>query len=104
GWGAAVGDTNTTTDTNGDGVPNFQPDLDPPIYNTTDNGSAPSGQDYSFFDPWPYNLNNSRTDLIAGTVTDPTNPDTDGDALLDGVEDYTSMVTTKAGTTYKTIH
>src|SRR5581483_7601215 len=28
GWAAAVGDTSTTTDTNGDGVPNFQPDLD----------------------------------------------------------------------------
>jgi len=105
GWGAAVGDTNITTDTNGDGAPNFQPDLDPPIYNTTDNGSAPSGQDYSFYDPWPYNLNNSRTDLIAGTVTDPNKPDTDGDALMDGAEDSTSSVTVNgASTTYKTIH
>ena len=33
----AVDDTNVNTDTNGDGVKNFQPDLDPPIYNTTDN-------------------------------------------------------------------
>ena len=51
GWGTAVGDTNVNTDTNGDGVPNFQPDLDPPVYNTTDNGSPPAGEDYSFFDP-----------------------------------------------------
>src|SRR5205085_5395555 len=93
GWGSPVGDTNVNTDTNGDGVPNFQPDLDPPIYNTTDNGAAPSGQDYTFYDAWPYNLNNSRTDLIAGTVTDPNKPDTDGDALMDGVEDFTSSVT-----------
>src|SRR5437763_14852369 len=63
GWGTAVGDTNTTTDTNGDGVPNFQPDLDPPIYNTTDNPSPPPGQDYNFFHRWPHNLKNSRTDL-----------------------------------------
>ncbi len=39
GWATAVDDTNVNTDTNGDGVKNFQPDLDPPIYNTTDNGS-----------------------------------------------------------------
>ena len=89
GWGTAVGDTNPATDTNGDGVPNFLPDLDPPIYNTTDNSSPPSGQDYSYFNPWPYNYNNSRTDQIAGSVTDPNKPDTDGDGLLDGVEDLT---------------
>ncbi|MEY2487465.1 MAG: hypothetical protein QOH39_3113 [Verrucomicrobiota bacterium] len=105
GWGAPVDDTNINTDTNGDGVPNFQPDLDPPVYNTTDNGSAPSGQDYSFYDPWPYNLNNSRTDQIAGTMTDPNNPDTDGDGLDDGIEDQTFTVTTGGGSTsYKTIH
>ncbi len=105
GWGAAVGDTNAMTDTNGDGVPNFQPDLDPPIYNTTDNGAAPSGQDYSFYDPWPYNLNNARTDLIAGTVTDPNKPDSDYDGLNDGFEDRTFSITTAGGnTTYKLIH
>jgi len=105
GWGSAVGDTNTTTDTNGDGVPNFQPDLDPPIYNTTDNSSAPAGQDYSFYDPWPFNLNNSRTDQIAGTVTDPNKPDTDGDGLNDGLEDRTFAITTSGGnTTYRLIH
>src|SRR5205085_8982137 len=101
GWGTAVGDTNTTTDTNGDGVPNFQPDLDPPVYNTTDNSSAPSGQDYSFYDPWPYNLNNSRTDQIAGTMTDPSRPDTEGDGLDDGLEDLTFSIT---GNVYKQIH
>ena len=84
-----VGDTNAATDTNGDGVPNFLPDLDPPIYNTTDNANPPAGQDYSYFDPWPYNYNNSRTDQIAGQVTDPNKPDTDGDGILDGVEDLT---------------
>ncbi|MGZ5019311.1 MAG: hypothetical protein ACXWAV_02695, partial [Chthoniobacterales bacterium] len=101
GWASAVDDTNVNTDTNGDGVPNFQPDLDPPIYNTTDDGSPPGGQDYSFYDPWPYNLNNSRTDLIAGTMTDPNKPDTDSDGLLDGIEDRTFSI---SGNTYKTIH
>jgi hypothetical protein len=89
GWGSPVGDTDPTTDTNGDGVPNFQPDLDPPIYNVLGNGSPPSGQDYSYFDPWPYNYNNSRTDLIAGSVTDPNKPDTDDDGINDGFEDLT---------------
>ncbi len=105
GWGGAVGDTNVATDTNGDGVANFQPDLDPPVYNTTDNASAAAGQDYSFFDPWPYNLNNSRTDLIAGSVTDPNKPDTDGDGLFDGIEDRTFSITTvNSIPTYKLIH
>ena len=72
GWAAPVDDTNPTTDNNGDGVPNFQPDLDPPVYNTTDNSSPPV--DYSFYTPWPYNLNNSRTDFIAGTLTVPNTP------------------------------
>ena len=97
GWGAPVGDTNATTDTNGDGVPNFLPDLDPPIYNTTDNANPPSGQDYSYFNPWPYNYNNSRTDQIAGSVTDPNKPDTDGDGIMDGVEDLTFVPRTSNG-------
>jgi hypothetical protein len=105
GWAAPVDDTNVTTDTNGDGVPNFQPDLDPPVYNTTDNSSPPAGQDYSFYSPWPFNLNNSRTDQIAGTMTDPNKPDTDGDGLLDGIEDRTFQVTINgATTTYRLIH
>ena len=106
GWGAPVDDTNVTTDTNGDGVPNFQPDLDPPIYNTTDNSAAPAGQDYSYYDPWPYNLNKSRTDQIAGSMTDPTRPDTDADGLFDGVEDRTYSITPagSSGFTYLPIH
>src|SRR5581483_244721 len=92
GWGGAIGDTSTTTDTNGDGVPNFQPDLDPPIFNTSDNANRPGGYDY--YNPWPYNLNNSRTDLIAGTMTDPNKPDTDDDGVNDGYEDRTWSITT----------
>ena len=104
GWANPVGDTNPTTDTNGDGVPNFQPDLDPPLYNTSDNASAPSG--YEYFDPWPYNSNNSVTDQIAGSMTDPNKPDTDNDGLNDGVEDCTWLVTTGTGgsTIYTKIH
>ena len=85
GWATPVGDTNIATDTNGDGIPNFQPDLDPPVFNTTDNASAPSG--YEYFNPWPYSLDRSRTDLIAGSMTDPNKVDTDDDGLNDTVED-----------------
>ena len=42
--GATAADTNPATDTNGDGLPNFQSDFDPPIFNTTDNASTPSGK------------------------------------------------------------
>jgi hypothetical protein len=77
--------TATNADTNGDGIKNFTPDLDPPIYNTTDNASRPAG--YDSYGTWRYDLNKSRTDLIAGTVTDPGRPDTDYDGLMDGVED-----------------
>jgi len=90
GWGTAIDDTNVNTDTNGDGVKNFQPDLDPPIYNTTDNSSAPS--DYGYFNPWPYNLNNSRTDQLAGSTTNPASVDTEGDGVNDGLEDRTFQV------------
>src|SRR5262249_48609153 len=98
GWGSAIPDTNTSTDTNGDGVPNFQPDLDPPVYNTTDNrtdsdhGGTPPAN-YSYFNPWTYDLSRSRPDLIAGTVKDPTRPDTDSDNINDGLEDRTYSIT-----------
>ncbi|NDE18010.1 hypothetical protein EBZ80_24125, partial [bacterium] len=79
GWRNATSPTKTDIDTNGDGVPNFCGDLDPPLYNALENypavpGSTPAGV-------------GTRTNQIAGTVTDPTNPDTDGDGILDGVED-----------------
>ncbi len=92
GWAGAVGDTNTNTDTNGDGIPNFQADLDPPIFNTTDNAAAPSGYDY--FNPWPYSLDRSRTDQIAGSMTDPNKLDTDDDGLKDTLEDLRFLVGT----------
>jgi len=78
GWRAPI-DTNhtvTTTDTDGDGYPNFRADLDPPFYNTTDNEGLPN---YVFYD--------SRTKLINGNMTDPNNKDTDYDGLSDGIED-----------------
>ncbi len=95
GWGGAVDDTNVATDTNGDGVPNFQPDLDPPIFNTTDNANAPAF--YEYFNPWPYNLNRSRTDLLAGSMTDPNKADTEGDGVDDGIEDLTFAARLDAG-------
>ncbi len=85
GWVTPGAATNLTTDTNGDGEPNFVPDQDPPIFNTTDNATRPPG--YELYDPWPYDLNRPRTDLIAGSMTDPTKPDTDDDGLKDGIED-----------------
>ncbi len=68
--------TDTTIDTSGDGFPNFLPDLDPPIFNTTDNSGHPR-----------FNLQLARTDLIGGTMTNPLRPDTDDDGLLDHHED-----------------
>ncbi|MDQ6624784.1 MAG: alpha-amylase family glycosyl hydrolase, partial [Verrucomicrobiota bacterium] len=106
GWGGAVGDTDTTADTNGDGIPNFQPDLDPPIFNTTDNASAPAG--YEYFSPWPYDLNRSRTDLLAGSMTNPAKIDTDDDGVNDGLEDLTFLakaaVDANGHATYRHFH
>ena len=76
GWISASGATDTNTDTDGDGWANFRSDLDPPFFNTTDNSAVPN---YVFYD--------SRTKLIAGTMTDPNKPDSDYDGLPDGVED-----------------
>ncbi|NBB80136.1 MAG: hypothetical protein GVY36_11940 [Verrucomicrobia bacterium] len=68
--------TDTTTDTNGDGFTNFLSDLDPPLFNTTDNSGHPR-----------YDLNRGRTDLIDGTMTDPVKADSDDDSLRDDQED-----------------
>ena len=77
GWREAGGDTVTNEDTNGDGWMNFRSDIDPPFYNTVpDNYNVPG---YVFYD--------SRTKLIAGTTTDPNNPDSDYDGIADGLED-----------------
>ncbi|OQW96293.1 MAG: hypothetical protein BWK77_05440, partial [Verrucomicrobia bacterium A1] len=78
GWRAAdPSATDTNMDTNGDGWKNFIGDIDPPFYNTTDNEGVVPG--FVFYD--------SRTKLIAGTMTDPNNADTDYDGIPDGVED-----------------
>ena len=68
--------TDITIDTNGDGFSNFIPDLDPPIFNTLDNSGHPR-----------FNFNRSRTDLIGGSMTDPSRADTDNDGLRDSEED-----------------
>ncbi|MGJ8651862.1 MAG: alpha-amylase family glycosyl hydrolase [Opitutaceae bacterium] len=69
-----------TTDTNGDGFPNFISDLDPPFYNVVENyGNVPNVDSIS--------LGGDRTRQSAGSVTDPTNPDSDYDGIPDGVED-----------------
>jgi len=80
GYRVAGASTNPATDTNGDGYPNFIADLDPPFYATTDNiGKVPGVGSLSAGD--------NRSRLAAGSTTDPNNPDTDGDGIMDGVED-----------------
>ncbi|MEP4050228.1 MAG: hypothetical protein ABJN80_15415, partial [Luteolibacter sp.] len=72
--------TNLTTDTNADGFPNFIGDLDPPLYAVVENhGFVPGVGSQSQGD--------NRTRQAAGSVTNPNNPDTDGDGLRDGIED-----------------
>ena len=73
---AFIADTNVLTDTDGDGFPNFIGDIDPPVFNTTDNSGHPR-----------YDFNRSRTDQIGGSMTDPNKPDTDDDSLRDNRED-----------------
>ncbi|MBC8127012.1 MAG: hypothetical protein H8M99_07700 [Gloeobacteraceae cyanobacterium ES-bin-144] len=80
GWRTAGPTTNTAADTNGDGFTNFIGDIDPPLYAVVENsGKVPGVGSQSQGD--------DRTRQAAGTVTDPTNPDTDGDGIPDGVED-----------------
>ena len=80
GFRTPSGKTDTSVDTNADGWPNFLGDLDPPFYAVVENhgfvpgvGSQSAGDD--------------RTRLAFGSMTDPNNPDTDGDGLPDGIED-----------------
>jgi glycosidase len=81
GWrNASTPPTDTSVDTNADGYPNFIGDVDPPLYAVVENhgfvpgvGSQSAGDD--------------RTRQAAGSMTDPLNPDSDGDGLPDGVED-----------------
>jgi hypothetical protein len=80
GWRTPGPDTNTATDTNGDGTPNFVGDLDPPFYNTLDNeGLVPGVSSRS--------QGGDRAKQLRGSTTNPNNPDTDGDGLPDGIED-----------------
>ena len=80
GFRTASGATDPSADTNEDGSPNFIGDVDPPFYAVVENhgvvpgvGSQSAGDD--------------RTRLAFGSMTDPNNPDTDGDGLPDGIED-----------------
>jgi hypothetical protein len=81
GWRTALTPPTTlATDTNGDGFPNFIGDLDPPLYAVVENhGSVPGVGSQSAGD--------NRTRQAAGSVTDPSKPDSDGDGILDGTED-----------------
>lgn len=81
GWrSASTPPTDPTKDFNGDGVPNFIGDLDPPLYAVVENhnfvpgvGSQSAGDD--------------RTRLAYGSTTSPTNNDSDNDGIKDGTED-----------------
>jgi len=81
GTNTVVGGTNPVVfDTNGDGWKNFIADLDPPFYAVTNNyGKVPGVLSASQGD--------DRSRQAAGSVTDPANPDTDGDGISDGIED-----------------
>jgi glycosidase len=69
-----------TTDTDGDGTPNFVGDLDPPFFNTLDNlGQVPGVNTAA--------EGGDRARRLRGSMTDPSNPDSDFDGIPDGVED-----------------
>ncbi len=89
--GASASDTNTTTDTNGDGIPNFEADFDPADFQHHGQLQRAVRTGLQLLRHLAVQLNNSRTDQIAGTMTDPTKADTDGDGLNDGVEDLTFL-------------
>ncbi|MGA0368572.1 MAG: alpha-amylase family glycosyl hydrolase [Kiritimatiellia bacterium] len=81
GWRNATNPpTDPAADTDSDTFPNFIGDLDPPFYNTLDNlGKVPDVNSAS--------EGGDRARQLVGSVTDPTNPDSDSDGLPDGVED-----------------
>ncbi|MFM8654969.1 MAG: hypothetical protein ACKODZ_09640, partial [Verrucomicrobiota bacterium] len=81
GTNTVVSGTNTVVfDTNGDGWKNFIGDMDPPLYAVVENHPAVPGVGSQ-------SAGDDRTRQAAGSVTDPANPDTDGDGISDGVED-----------------
>jgi len=81
GWRLASGtQTNASADTNGDGILNAIGDMDPPFFNTLDNiGNVPGVN--------TQNEGGDRAKKVRGSMTDAGNPDTDGDGILDGIED-----------------
>ncbi len=72
--------TITTRNTDGDAFPNFIGDIDPPFYNTLDNITTVPGISSA-------SLGGDRASKMRGSVTDPANPDSDGDGIKDGMED-----------------
>ncbi|MEX1111665.1 MAG: alpha-amylase family glycosyl hydrolase, partial [Chthoniobacterales bacterium] len=80
GWRTPGTNTVTTTDSNGDGYPNFIGDVDPPLYAAVQNHPAVPGVGSQ-------SQGDDRARQAAGSVTDPLNPDSDGDGLSDGLED-----------------
>ncbi|MBM3862468.1 MAG: hypothetical protein FJ385_00740, partial [Verrucomicrobia bacterium] len=81
GWRVASSPpTDTSVDTNADGIPNFIGDLDPPLYAVVENHSFVPGVGSQ-------SAGDDRARQAAGSVSDPMNPDSDGDGIPDGVED-----------------
>ena len=81
GYRVAGDGTDASTDTNGDGWPNFIWDRDPPFFNSCESlsGKVPGVTSST--------EGGDRTAIVKGSVTDPRNPDSDGDGIPDGVED-----------------
>lgn len=82
GWRTTIdpAQTDTNADTNGDGTRNFTPDLDPPFFNTLDNYGCVPGVNSA-------TEGGDRAKLVRGSMTDPSNPDSDYDGIPDGIED-----------------
>jgi Glycosyl hydrolase family 57 len=72
--------TDPAANTDGDAFPNFIGDLDPPFYNTLDNVARVPGVNTA-------SEGGDRAAQRGGSVTNPNNPDTDGDGIKDGIED-----------------